>query len=342
MEGRGRAMSRSYLVGLDMGGTNIRTAAVSAGGEVLLMRRGPARATSSAAEIVENIATQILALEKAAHQHGLGRARALGVAVPGPLDLTTGTVIAAPHVKAWRSFPLRQRLEARLGRKVVVENDANAWALGEFWRGAARGRKDVVLLTLGTGVGGGIIVDGRIVHGRIGMAGELGHVTVEPDGMRCDCGAVGCLEAYASASGMRGLVEKALGLERGAPLPEALLDEGGDFSVRRMTAEARLGNALARSVFEIAGRYLGIALASFINIFDPEMIVIGGGVGGALPFMRRAMSREIRARAFRASAAQARIVRAALGPRGGVVGAAYAAISPSRARRASQIAAFPQ
>jgi glucokinase len=324
-------MSRSYVVGLDMGGTNIRCAAVSAAGKVMLMRRGPARAQDTAKEIVENIATQILALEKAARDCGFGRARAIGVAVPGPLNLLTGTVIAAPHVKAWRSFPLRDSLEARLGRRVAVENDANAWALGEFWRGAARGRRDVVLLTLGTGVGGGIIIGGRIVHGRTGMAGELGHVTVEPEGMPCDCGAVGCLEAYASASGMRRLVEKELGLEPGARLPESLVDAGGDFSVRGMSAEARRGSALALSVFETAGRYLGIAVASFLNIFNPEMVVIGGGVGGALPFMRRSMTREIKARAFRATVAQARIVRAALGPEGGVVGAAYAALNPVRA-----------
>lgn len=324
-------MSRNYVIGLDMGGTNIRCAAISRSGEVLLMRRGPARARDSAREIVENIAGHILALEDDARRQGFGRPAATGIAVPGPLNVLTGTVIAAPHVKAWRSFPLKQRLERRLGRSVNVENDANAWAMGEFWRGAARGHRNFLLLALGTGVGGGVMVDGRIVHGRTGMAGELGHVNVEPEGIECDCGAVGCLEAYASSSGMRRLTEKKFGLEADGPLPAALVDEGGDFSVRKMTGEARRGNRVALEVFETAGRYLGIAIASFINIFNPELVVIGGGVGGALPFMRPAIAREVRARAFRASAAQARIVRASLGLSGGAVGAAYAALNPVNA-----------
>lgn len=316
-----------YIIGLDMGGTNIRTAAVSRSGDVLLMMRGPARASGSGAETVENIASQVLALEAAAADAGLGRASAAGIAVPGPLNVHTGVVYAAPHVKAWRSFPLRRNLERRLRRTVVVENDANAWALGEYWRGAARGKKDVVLLTLGTGVGGGLIVAGRIVHGRTGMAGELGHVAVEPGGMRCDCGTTGCLEAYASASGMRGLMQQRLGLAPGDDLPEQYLDRGGDFSVRMMTAQARRGDSAAREVFQISGRYLGIAIASFLNIFNPEMVVIGGGVAGALQFMRGAMMQEVRARAFSAAVAQTRIVRAALGAQGGVVGAAFAAMN---------------
>jgi glucokinase len=321
-------MATRYVVGLDMGGTNIRTGAVAPDGRVLLLRRAPARAGESAAAVAHNIAAQVRGLIDAACARGWGTPRAIGVAVPGPLNVFTGTVMDAPHVKAWRAFPLRRRLEAALGRTVVIENDANAWALGEFWRGAARGRRTVVLLTLGTGVGGGLIVDGRIVHGRSGMAGELGHLTVEPEGMPCDCGARGCLEAYASSSGMRGLVAIRLGLKSGAPLPARYLDGDGNFSVRGLTAAARARDRDALAVFATAGRYLGIAIASLLNIFNPELVVIGGGVAGALGFMRRNLAAEVRARAFPAIAAQARIVRAALGPRGGVVGAAYAALHP--------------
>jgi glucokinase len=317
-------MKRDYIVGLDMGGTNIRTAAVSRDGEVLLMLRAPARAKGTAAETVENISTQVLALQDSARRQGLGRTLAIGVAVPGPLNVRTGVVYAAPHVKAWRSFPLRRRLEHALGRTVIVENDANAWALGEYWRGAARGCKNVVLLTLGTGVGGGLIVDGKLVHGRSGMAAELGHVFVEANGMPCDCGARGCLEAYASASGLCGLLKQRLQLEE-AQLPPKYLDRGGEFSARGLTRAARSGDPIAIEMFEVAGRFLGVAIASFINIFNPEMVVIGGGVAGALSLMRPAMTREVKARAFAAAVAQTRIVKAALGPEGGVVGAAYAA-----------------
>jgi glucokinase len=321
-------MAARYVIGLDMGGTNIRCAAVSPSGRVLMLRRAPSKAGESAPTVASNIAAQIRALEEAARRRGLGAPRAIGVAVPGPLDVYRGIVMAAPHVKAWRGFALRARLEAELKRPVVVENDANAWALGEFWRGAARGHRDVVMLTLGTGIGGGLIVGGKIVHGRSGMAAELGHITVEPDGMPCDCGSRGCVEAYASSSGMRALIARRLGPRR--KIPAHYLDAEGNFSVRAMTKLARLHDPLALETFTVAGRYLGIAIASLLNIFNPDLVVIGGGVSGALPYMRTAMNAEVRTRAFTAIARQARIVRAALGPIGGVVGASYAAINPVR------------
>ncbi len=321
-------MTGAWAVGLDMGGTNIRCAAVSVAGDVILMERGPSLASRNAAAVVENIAGQLGHLLDSARRRGLGSPRAIGVAVPGPLNVYKGTVMQAPHVAAWRGYPLRRKLEALIGRQVVVDNDANAWALGEYWRGAARGRRDVVLLTLGTGVGGGLIVGGKLVYGQSGMAGELGHVTVNPDGPRCDCGSHGCLESYASASGLRGLVEERLGLAPGGPLPAQIVDAEGNFSVRGLSAQARRGDRLALEAFATAGYYLGIAIASFLNTFNPELVVIGGGVAGALPFMRNTMIAQVRERAFTAIVSQATIVRAALGPRGGVVGAAYAALHP--------------
>ncbi|MGH7948577.1 MAG: ROK family protein [Candidatus Binataceae bacterium] len=318
-------MARRYYIGVDMGGTNIRCAAVSPEGRVLIMTRAPANARAEADTVTANIIARVDELERTASARGWGRASAIGVAVPGPLDLRTGVVLAAPHVAAWRSFPLKEKLERRLGPRVALENDANAWALGEFWRGAARGHRDVVLITLGTGVGGGLIVDGRMVHGHRGGAGELGHMTVNPDGPRCDCGSHGCLESYASASGLSALVAHRLG-KRSAKLPRKYLDDGGEFSVRRLTREARMGDRLARSVFTTAGQYLGIAIASLLNIFNPELVVLGGGVAGALAFMRAPMMAEVRARSFSAVASQCRIVRAGLGREAGVVGAAYAAM----------------
>jgi len=318
-------LRRDYIIGVDMGGTNIRSAAVSREGEVLLILRAPARAKGSAAEAVANIAGQVVAVQEAARRVGLGRALTIGIAVPGLVDPRTGVVYAAPHVKAWRKFPLRRELQRILKRRIVVENDANAWALGEYRRGAARGCKNVVLLTLGTGVGGGIIVDGKLVHGRSGMAAELGHVCIVPDGMACDCGARGCLEAYVSSSGLCGLLKQRLRCEE-AQFPREYLDRDSEFSARGLMRAARGGDPLAIEMFEVAGRYLGVALASFINIFNPEMIVIGGGVAGALPLMRPLMMRAVKSHAFAAAAAQTRIVKAALGRNGGVVGAAFAAI----------------
>ena len=321
-------MTRAWAVGLDMGGTNIRCAAVSVAGDVIFIEHGPSLASRDAAAVAENIAAQTLHLLDTARRRGLGSPRAIGVAVPGPLNVYTGTVMQAPHVAAWHGYPLRRKLESAIGRKVVLDNDANAWALGEYWRGAARGHRDVVLLTLGTGVGGGLIIGGKLVHGQSGMAGELGHVTVDENGPRCDCGSHGCLESYASASGLRILVEQRLHLPAGAPLPPEIVDAEGNFSVRGLTAQARTGDRLALDAIATAGHYLGIAIASFLNTFNPELIVIGGGVAGALPYMRKTMTAQVRARAFTAIASQAKIVRAALGPLGGVVGAAYAALHP--------------
>jgi glucokinase len=318
-------LKRDYVVGLDMGGTNIRTAAVARDGEVLLMLRAPARADGTAAETVANISAQVLGLQDAARGVGLGRLIGIGIAVPGLIDVRSGVVYAAPHVKSWRSFPLRRNLERVLKRRITLENDANAWALGEYWRGAARGCKNVVLLTLGTGVGGGLIIDGKIVHGRSGLAAELGHICVEPDGMPCDCGARGCLEAYVSASGLCALIKQRMQCET-SQLPREYLDRGGEFSARGLTRAARGGDGVAVEMFAIGGRYLGIALASFINTFNPELIVIGSGVAGALSLMRTTTMHEVKARAFSAAVARTRIVKAALGPEGGVVGAAFAAI----------------
>ena len=320
-------MSGRYIIGLDMGGTNIRCGAVSPDGKVILLRRGPARAASAASAVAENIIAQVRDLQEQARRRGMGSPRAIGVAVPGPLNVHTGVVMSAPHVAAWRGFPLRDRLEAGLGRQVVVENDANAWALGEFWRGAASGHRNVVLLTLGTGVGGGLIVDGKLVHGRSGMAAELGHITVEPNGIPCDCGSLGCLESYASASGLQRLIAREL-QER--PFPQSYLDADGNFSVRGLTRAAHQGDSIAIQALKTSGRYLGIAIASFVNIFNPDLVVIGGGVAGALRFMRAEMKAELRARAFTAMVSETRIVRAALGPIGGVVGAAYAAVHPPK------------
>jgi glucokinase len=320
-------MNARYVIGLDMGGTNIRTAAVSLDGRVLMLQRGPARADADAPTVTVNIAERVVTLEAAARARGMGAPRAIGIAVPGPLNVFDGTVMVAPHVAAWRRYPLRRRLEEMLGRKVVVENDANAWTLGEFWRGAARGRRNAVFLILGTGVGGGLIVNGEIVHGHSGMAAEFGHICVEPGGARCDCGSNGCLEAYASASGMRGLVAQRVGARR--PIPARYLDRDGNFSVRALTAEARARDPVALETFAMAGRALGIAIGSLLNALNPELVVIGGGVAGALGYMRPTMASEVRAHSFAVVRREAKIVRAALGTGGGVVGAAYAALHPA-------------
>ncbi len=323
-------MKRAYAIGFEMGGTNFRCGAVSPRGEVLLAIRGPSRAMDHADLVLANIAGRVREVEKAARARGWGAPMAVGVAVPGPIDLGRGVVMAAPHVGAWRRYPLRARLEAELKRSVTLENDANAWTLGESWIGAGRGLADMILLTLGTGVGGGIIVAGRIVHGKLGMAGEMGHITLDPDGPPCDCGSRGCLEAYASSSGLRRFVARRLKIRHRTAMPRAFLDQYGNFAVAGLAAAARGGNPVAIAAFRTAGRFLGIAIAGLINTFNPEMVVIGGGVAGAMPLMRAEMNRELHARAIAFALDRTPVVRARLGDRAGVIGAARAAFDAVR------------
>jgi glucokinase len=225
----------------------------------------------------------------------------------------TGVVVKSPNFPDWNNLPLKKELEAALGLPVSIENDANAAALGEQWRGAGRGIASMILLTLGTGVGGGIVLDGRIWPGADGMAGEIGHMTIIPDGRRCGCGNTGCLEMYASS---RGIV---MTYQERSSRPAAVTSE-------EIYRAARNGDMLAVDVMKGMGRLLGIGIANLVNIFNPEMIVIGGGVKDAWPLFMEAAREEIRKRAFEYPAARTQIVPSVLGDDAGMIGAAAVAL----------------
>ena len=184
--------------------------------------------------------------------------------MPGNIDMAKGVIVGWGNMPIFNGYAMRDELSKRLNAKVILENDANAAALGEQWMGAGRGVDDLVLLTLGTGIGGGIIVGGRILHGQIGMAGELGHITISPNGNPCGCGNRGCVEKHASATAVSAMAR--------------LLGLGHDLTAKQVYDLAVQGNDRAREIFKVMGEALGIALAGLINIFNFPLYLLGGGV----------------------------------------------------------------
>jgi glucokinase len=309
-------------IGIDVGGTKIAGATVDVYGKIQhrARRETPAQdvdATSAAiTELVEELA-------QAAQSDGRV-VRAIGVAVAGFVDAGGTTVLFAPNI-AWRDAPLKQRLEESLGRPIVLENDANAAAWGEFCFGPARDFDDMVLLTLGTGVGGGIVNDGELVRGAEGLAGEVGHLRMVPDGHRCGCGNKGCLEAYASGTA---LVREARDLVRGGSPHAGRLSDlcGGDadrLTGEMVTTAASDGDPAAIELLAEVGEWLGEGIASLVAVLDPGVVVVGGGVSEAgeliLAPARAALARQLTGRGHRR---QAGIVRAELGLDAGVIGVA--------------------
>jgi len=251
-------------VAVDLGGTWIRAGRVSPEGAVMEAVRVPTPQTGP-----EAVADAIGELVRRLGPLPPGR---VGVAVPGPLSVREGVVFEPPNLKGWRDVPLRGMLEERLGRPVVLENDANAAAVGEWWCGAGRGSRHLVYVTVSTGVGGGLVLDGRLYRGATDTAGEIGHVLVDPEGPVCSCGRRGHLEGIASGPAIARWVQERI--REGRP---SVLATGRPFSAREVAEAAEAGDALAREAFERAGRYLGWTVAGLLNLVNPE--VVGGHRG---------------------------------------------------------------
>jgi glucokinase len=303
------ASSGDVVVGLDLGGTNLRVAGVDAAGEVAFLHRESTAAREGPASLVGRLVAAVR-LVRSRLEEGGRRVRGVAVGAPGIIAHRDGIVVSSPNLPGWQDVPLRERVREAVGLPVFLENDANAAAFGEFWRGAGRGSGSMVLLTLGTGVGGGLILDGELWRGADGMAGEIGHMTVEPGGRTCRCGNSGCLESYASATGI---------VDRYA---ELCATNEGFVSAEEVHRRAREGDPNARQAYREAGRALGIAFSSLVNLLNPEIIVIGGGVLPAWDVFMPAAEAEVRRRAFAAPATRVRFAPAALGDLAGVTGAA--------------------
>jgi glucokinase len=221
----------------------------------------------------------------------------IGIGVPGIIDLKTGMLRESPNLPGWADYPVRDEIEARLTTRVILDNDANVAALGEKWLGAAKEVDDIAMLTLGTGVGGGLILGGRIWHGMTGMAGEFGHITVEAEGVQCNCGNRGCVEQYASATAVVRMARDSIA----SGVPSALSRAAGsdpEFSAKAVYNLAIQGDEEAKKIFRRAGRALGIAVADLINSLNLPMYLIGGGVSSAWDAFSPAMVEELRRRSM--------------------------------------------
>jgi glucokinase len=301
-------VEEGYVVGVDLGGTNLRVAGVGARGDVIELFREPTLAREGPDQVIGRMIAAIARVSARIASSG-GKVLGVVLGVPGIISSRDGTVVESPNLPGWRDVPLRDRVAAAIALPVLVENDANAAAFGEYWCGAGSGCASLVLLTLGTGVGGGLVLGGELWRGADGMAGEVGHITIEPGGRTCRCGNAGCLETYASATA---IVDSYRGL---AGLEEAV-------SAEEVHRRAHEGDPNARQAYREAGRALGLAFATLVNLLNPECIVVGGGVLPAWDLFMPAAEHELRRRAFSAPAARVRLAPAALGDLAGLTGAA--------------------
>ncbi|HMF92142.1 MAG TPA: ROK family protein [Candidatus Angelobacter sp.] len=282
-----------FAIGVDLGGTNLRVAAIDATGSKL--QTIDKRTEGPRETVIEEMTSAIRGLIRrhAATHAFLG----IGVGIPGVVDLANGILRSASNLPGWNDYPVVQDLEARLGMPVVLENDANCAALGEQWVGAGQGVEDLCMLTLGTGVGGGLLVHGRPWHGVAGMAGEVGHTTVIPDGRPCGCGNHGCLEQYASATAIRRLAAEAIA--RGEPTRlNQLADTSQELTAEAVFQAALRNDPVACQIFDIAGSALGIALANLINVLNLPLYVLGGGLSQAWDIFSPALFRELKSRSI--------------------------------------------
>jgi len=304
-------------IGVDVGGTNLRFALVAESGEILLRERTQTLIHLGREAFIERLAGGISGMQSAAEQLGY-KADAVGMGIPG-LIAGSGLVLSSVNLQAINGLNLKSVIAQVTGLPVVAVNDANASAYGEKRYGAGRAFDSLLLLTLGTGVGSGLILNGLLWTGADGVAAEYGHATVEPDGLPCHCGNRGCLEQYASATALADAAVRAL--EKGGK--GALADIPRDSITAEVVAgAAREMDPLALSLFETAGRYLGIAGATIVNLLNLEAIVLSGGVAASFDLLAGPMQREIHSRAFDVPAGRVKIVKGELGDDAGIVGAA--------------------
>jgi glucokinase len=295
-----------FSIGVDLGGTNLRAAAINRSGEVLAKISGVAQLSQGRAAVLADMVDSIVKLREQCGAHEL---TGVGIGIPGFILIEKGIVVGSNNLPDFEGVPVRDEIEKLLGTRVVLENDANAAALGEKWMGAGKHVDDLVLLTLGTGVGGGIISSGKVLRGFVGMAGELGHITVVPNGNPCGCGNRGCLEKHASATAISTMAR--------------LLQLGTNLTAVEVYDLAVRGNEKAKVIFQSMGEALGIALAMLVNTFNFPLYLLSGGPLPAWDFFAPSMLAELKRRSFTFRNTSTQIERATLGNEAGLYGAAY-------------------
>ena len=314
-----------YIVGVDLGGTNIVAGAMTVDGtRHFSMRSIP---TNSAVGD-EGVAERIVGLVQSVILDTIEQSDArrgdfigIGIGAPGPLDRERGIVLVAPNL-GWKDFPLRDRISTRLNLPTTLDNDANCATFGEWWQGSARGGTNVIGLTIGTGIGGGLILNGALYHGASDMAGEIGHTTIDLNGRHCKCGNYGCLEAYASAPAIATRAREVMVREEGESSIPAMVNGNFDAITAQIVYDAaKQGDPVANEIVRDTARYLGAGVANLLNIFNPDTVVIAGGVTAAGDSLFVPLRAEVRRRAFSPAVRAVRLVAGELPGTAGVVGA---------------------
>jgi glucokinase len=309
-----------YYLGIDLGGTNIKSGVVDDQGRALSFEHIETEAALGPEAGLDHLG-EVARRAVAASGLGWDEIVAVGLGSPGTMDIQAGLLLDPPNLPGWDNWPIREKLAERLAKPTVLQNDANAAAYGEYWVGAGRGTQSLVLFTLGTGIGGGIIDHGRIVEGRHSHGGECGHIIIQMDNPRlCSCGQYGHLEAYASATSLVKRAHEALAREDSMPLRQAATENR--LTSRAIAEAAIAGDPLAYRLIRETARYLAVGAVSLIHTIDPDIVLFSGGMIAAGPAFLDAIRSDIQAMAFPVPAARVRVEYAELGGEAGVIGAA--------------------
>lgn len=314
-------MTNKKLIGVDLGGTTIKFAILTAEGEIQQKWSLRTNILDEGSHIVPDIIESInhhIDLYKMSRDQFIG----IGMGTPGTVDRDNGTVIGAYNLN-WKTLqPVKKQIEAGTGLKFAIDNDANCAGLGERWKGAGNDGDDVAFITLGTGVGGGLIANRQLLHGIGGAAGEVGHIIVQPNGYQCTCGNHGCLEQYASATGVVHLAQDLAEEYEGTSRLKKMIDDGDEITSKIVFDLAKERDYLANKVVDKVCYYLGLACANISNTLNPEFVVIGGGVSAAGDFLLKRVQKNFNEFAFATVRTSTQLKLAELGNDAGVIGAA--------------------
>ena len=321
----------SSAIGVDIGGTGVKLGLVGPEGNILFRDSFPTHQSGAKKGLLEAVLRRLRDLMSMASARGLEMV-GVGVGAPGAINVERGFVYFFPNIPGWKDTPLKSILERRLGVPVAVDNDANAMAYGEFCFGAGKGTKNLIALTLGTGIGGGLVIDGKLFHGPHFSAAELGHMILNEDGPLCACGNHGCIEAYVGNGYFVREVRRRL-----KKFPHSLLSrelrKGKELTPLLVAQTARRGDALSKEMWLETGTHLGNALVGLVNVLNPEKIILGGGIAQNGDLLFKPVITALNKKAFPIAAASVEVVPAALGVDAGVIGAAALAFRGSWERR---------
>ena len=312
--------SSQAIIGIDLGATNIKSLLMDKEGKILVSDKRPSLGNEGKEKVISQIISSIKTLQKEEVKLGISQFLGIGIGSPGPLNVEEGIIYQSPNIPGWQNVPLVRILEGKIHLPVFLENDANAAALGEWWKGAGKGFSYILLLTLGTGIGGGAIINGKVYRGARGCGMELGHMIIKEGGMICGCGARGCLEAYASATAVVKRAKAIIKQGHKSYLSQ-LIKDMDDLTCEDVFKAASKKDELALLIVEETARYLGTGIGNLLNIFNPDVVILAGGMVKAKEVLFNPVEKYTRLNCLKSCWEMVKIVPAKLGENSGAVGA---------------------